>query len=120
MPYRVSWYDEEAIVLMEYQGEVTLVDLIHANQSLLDDYLMPAEQPIHILTDVSGMTKIAFSFEAASTNESIVEAANHPMLGEIAYCDRDNPMYRMMAKAGMDENFYANRDEAGAHLRRFV
>lgn len=120
MPYEVSWYEEDHIVLMTYSGEVTLNNLIHANQTLLDEYLMGSEHPLHILTDVSGMTKIAFSFEAASSNESIVDAANHPMLGQIAYCNRDNPMFRMMAKANMDDNFFHTQAEAASHLNQFA
>lgn len=95
MPYQLSWYRENYIVLATVSGDFSLAELEAYGNELSQHYLEGAQTPIHVISDVSAMKKFpTHALTAIRTSESWLR---HPKLGWVILIDKNsNPMLRFL------------------------
>ena len=88
MPVKVSWYDRDRIIFLDWSGEITEEDIKQLNQSLIQYYVESAQPRVHIVMDQSKLEKDA---NIITYGRYLREASQHPKLGWVLDIGAINP-----------------------------
>ena len=95
MPYQVSWYTENAIILYVYDGVMTLDDLTQSNCDALE-LMNTATQKIDFLVDLRFVKKVAFSANEMMTVKCLTDMVSHPLNNWTAYYDKRSSFAQLL------------------------
>jgi len=121
MPYRLSWYQKNRIVLAVMTGVYTVEEMQARNQELIDQYLERGQAPIHLISDARDMRQFPTSMiKVQQINESWLR---HPNLGWTVIVGNGNILLNFLAAAitkamGVKHRTVATHEEAIETLKK--
>jgi hypothetical protein len=93
MPYQVSWYVEQRVILCSATGVVTSEDIHHMNHDT-QTYVRAGQPLVHVLCDLNGLTK--YPTNIAGMRQSL-EQMDHERMGWVIVCGAGNALLRFVA-----------------------
>ncbi len=122
MPYTIAWLVHEIVIEIAISGVVSAEDINNLCQDIVALNDQSPCDPLYLLVDINGITRLAVSFYEASQLEGVKTLIQHPKNGWIAYYDVRNPFYSyMLALWNLISKrrtfIFTDRDEAVHFLR---
>lgn len=122
MPHEIGWRVDGCVIWVRLYGELTATALDIAAADMVAYIRAATTDPIYMLVDVIGLTKIAIEWNELMNAPNLIELIELETFGWIAYYDNINPYMVYMLEmwnhqTGSHAYMFSDEQEAIAFLR---
>lgn len=95
MAYEVSWHLQDRVVFAKISGDFSLDDLHDSSSAISNDFLEVGAEPVHLICDVSGITRFPTQIMAIKQNTDLY--LKHRKMGWLVMIGFNNPLAKFLA-----------------------